>query len=401
MPKTLLLTDIPPCSNLTAGIVTAQICRAVPREDLSAFIILNPELNPELYPDLSDIPMRIIDKPKETRNPIFLGKNRGGLGAWINETRSRFHQIPPVIKRAVTYGCERNVDQIWAVLQGQTMIRSARLVAEGLNVPLRCSIWDPFDWWLRAWKVDPINSMIDRRLYVKTIRASRCIAAPSWAMADHIKKTYGVDSLPVIRAMEDQDICSPASFFRTSRELVIGMAGQFYAPKEWVAFCRALERADWHIGDRQVQLRIYGNFIPPNQIPSDRIHFAGWVHPAELTLRMHAECDLLYCPYPMSEDMSDVAKWSFPSKLVNYFSAGRPVFFHGPEYSSAFLYVRDNEAGIVCCSFDADEITQKLKQLSEPDTYPEMTSAGHRLVMRDFVASVQRAAARKFLGYSD
>ncbi len=36
--KTLLLTDIPPSSNLTAGIVTAQMCRFVPQGELAIFL---------------------------------------------------------------------------------------------------------------------------------------------------------------------------------------------------------------------------------------------------------------------------------------------------------------------------------------------------------------------------
>ena len=37
--RTLLLTDIPPCSNLTAGIVTAQMCRFVPPDELAIFCV--------------------------------------------------------------------------------------------------------------------------------------------------------------------------------------------------------------------------------------------------------------------------------------------------------------------------------------------------------------------------
>ena len=39
--KTLLLTDIPPSSNLTAGIVTAQMCRFVGLGELAIFCVQN------------------------------------------------------------------------------------------------------------------------------------------------------------------------------------------------------------------------------------------------------------------------------------------------------------------------------------------------------------------------
>ena len=65
MPRILLLTDLPPCENFTAGIVTAQICRAMPRDQLSLFCVLNQYLKPELCEDLRWIPSRTVAKPPE------------------------------------------------------------------------------------------------------------------------------------------------------------------------------------------------------------------------------------------------------------------------------------------------------------------------------------------------
>jgi hypothetical protein len=401
VPRTLLLTDIPPCSNLTAGIVTAQICRALPLDDLVAYVVLNPGLQPEYYPDLAAIPTKIVDKPSEARNAVVFGRDRGAFGAWVNETRTRLQDIPGLVDGAVAYGRAAKVDQVFAVLQGQTMIRMSRRVASRLDVKLRCLIWDPFDWWLRAWQVDPVNSLLDRRLYENTIRASACVAAPSWAMADHLAAQFGVPSVPVIRAMDDYDILTPTPGFRTPDEFVVGMAGQFYAPKEWTALCAALDSMGWRVGNRQVRLRVYGASPPPNNVPEGRMTFLGWVSPAELTKKLHAECDLLYCPYPMSKDMADVSKFSFPSKLVNYLAAGRPVFFHGPEYSSAYRYVLDNKAGVTCASLDGSDIRPLLQSLEDGRIdYAKMTVHGTSAVARDFSMTVQQKAARKFLGYA-
>ena len=63
--KTLLLTDIPPSSNLTAGIVTAQMCRFVAPDEVAIFCVQNPYLTPQLYDDLAGISMRVVRKPNE------------------------------------------------------------------------------------------------------------------------------------------------------------------------------------------------------------------------------------------------------------------------------------------------------------------------------------------------
>src|SRR5580698_8037954 len=63
--KILLLTDIPPCQNFTAGLVLAQLCRFLPRGSLACFTILNPRLKPAYCPGLEWIPLAIVSKPNE------------------------------------------------------------------------------------------------------------------------------------------------------------------------------------------------------------------------------------------------------------------------------------------------------------------------------------------------
>jgi len=56
--KVLLLTDIPPSANYTAGLVLAQACRMMPHGSIACFSIVNPELPTiELAPDLTWLPM--------------------------------------------------------------------------------------------------------------------------------------------------------------------------------------------------------------------------------------------------------------------------------------------------------------------------------------------------------
>ena len=64
--KILLLTDVPPCTNYTAGIVLAQIIKQLPSGSVACFCVLNPDLqNIEPDPELAWLPLEYTAKPRE------------------------------------------------------------------------------------------------------------------------------------------------------------------------------------------------------------------------------------------------------------------------------------------------------------------------------------------------
>ncbi len=82
--KVLLLTDIPPTKDFTAGLVLDQLSRFMPRDSLCCFAVVNPELNLQVSEDLSAIPITFHCKPNE--NWAWLGSGRAaGITAWFCE----------------------------------------------------------------------------------------------------------------------------------------------------------------------------------------------------------------------------------------------------------------------------------------------------------------------------
>src|SRR6266446_1772314 len=63
--KILLLTDIPPCKNFTAGLVLDQLVRFLPPGSVACFAVVNPEVNARLSVDLNWIPVEYVKKPRE------------------------------------------------------------------------------------------------------------------------------------------------------------------------------------------------------------------------------------------------------------------------------------------------------------------------------------------------
>ena len=399
--KTLLLTDIPPCANLTAGIVTAQMCRFVPEGELAIFCVQNPHLSPETCPDLGHVPMRVVEKPTELGRRRIKGWNIGVLGAMAIESYKRLMVTPALVKAAVAYGREQDVTSVWATLQGQTMVRMAARVARGLGVTLRTQVWDPLGWWLDAHGVDPLNKRLDLALFDRTQKEAKFCATASWAMAQHYAERYRVPSEAIIASFAAAAARRPAPRLRNNHELAIGMAGQFYANDEWLQLVRALDYAGWQVSGRRVVLRVLGHHRPTG-VPQDHLDFLGWRQQNEVIEILSETCDISYCPYPYARRMEEVAKLSFPSKIPTYLAAGRPILFHGPSYASPARYLEDRGAGFLCRALEPDAVYDGMLHLTEDVAlYQRLALAAQKAFMTDFTLDHMGVLVCRFLGYED
>ena len=175
------------------------------------------------------------------------------------------------------------------------------------------------------------------------------------------------------------------------------MAGQFYAVDGWLALCETLNACGWQVRGRRVVLSVLGSSPPPNSIPVEHVRYHGWLEQSDAIALLAQKCDLLYCPYPFSAEMEEVARLSFPSKVVIYLAAGRPILFHGPEYSSPYNYLLEKEAGLLCGSMEPAVIEEALLRITdEPELYRRLSEAGHRAFLQDFTTERQKQLVRQF-----
>jgi glycosyltransferase involved in cell wall biosynthesis len=361
--------------------------------------VLNPYLKPEACPDLDWIITKTIEKPNEVGVHKPSASAVGVLGALTRENVKRWFIVPQLIERAVAFGRRHAVDAVWAVLQGQTLVRMAQPVAEQLNVPLYTQVWDPLSWRLAFYKVDFWNRRVALAIFDRTMRASVACATASWAMADDYGRTYGVKGVPVI-ASHDATLSAPAAqALRNRGEVVIGMAGQFYANEEWFQLITALNYTGWNVAGCSVRLKVLGHKEPSGEIPSGHLDFVGWKPQSEAIRILSQETDLLYCPYPFSPDMEEVSRLSFPSKLPLYLAAGRPVLTHGPRYSSPVRCLLGAEAGVLCLDLDPPAIYNALlRVVLDRDLYQATAKKGHDAFLRDFSHARMKKSVSEFLG---
>ena len=305
-------------------------------------------------------------------------------------------QLSPKI---LAFAREQNVDTLWVVLQGQTMIRLASHVSTAMDLPLFTQVWDPFEWWLRANRIDRFTQRRLRTMFDKVLLRSASCATASWAMSEAYTHTYQVKNIPVIAGLPSTFANPPSLQPHYGDEYIIAIAGQFYARSEWDCLIRVLDAANWYIENRRIRIRVLGASYPSFAKAPINFEFLGWQSQDE-TIRLLAESDLLYLPYWFSDKFSGEARNSFPSKLVSYFAAGRPVFCHAPSYSSPAKYIAENDAGFLCDSLEPNQVLNSLKQaITDTETYANVAKNGSICFWRDFTLEQMQKSFYDFLGY--
>ena len=399
--KVLLLTDIPPSTNYTAGLVLAQACKTMPRGSVACFSIVNPELqNIRLDPDLAWLPMEFARKPVERGLPLG-SPFRGGLSYVAEEISCRF-SVPHLVRLAADFARRQNVEAIWSVLQGQTMVRVAGRLSSQLALPLHTQVWDPLSWWLDAHLVDRWHKKRSLAEFDEVMKRSKSCATASWAMSQDYETRYGVRCVPLIACHAREEALRPEPKLRRDDEVVLGMAGQFYAEQEWQQLVQALNSVNWMIHGRQVRIKALGHYVPSTPIPEGRCEFLGWKPQAEAIRILSEEADILYCPYPSQPSLSEVTRLSFPSKLVTYFAAGRPVLFHGPDFASPARFLAERRAGLVAVGIGPPAAYNALYRLvTEPDLYAEIARNAQDLFATEFTLEQMKSRLLEFLGTTE
>jgi glycosyltransferase involved in cell wall biosynthesis len=147
-----------------------------------------------------------------------------------------------------------------------------------------------------------------------------------------------------------------------------------------------------------VEITVLGGGLPPGAAPAGRVHFLGWKSQSEAA-EILSGMDVLYCPYPFAADMEEVSKLSFPSKVVLYLAAGRPVLFHGPAYSSPADYLRRRDAGYLVTEQSASAVFGALCKLTDdPELYRHLGERAQAAFQADFTLETMRANLTRALG---
>jgi len=383
--KILLLTAVPPTKQKTGGLILDQLCRFMSKNSLVCYTIVDRIKYPRLTPDLDWIPIK-----------YFLRYNeyiRTFLPAYLAEIIDLLY-LKVLTKKIVKFARKNNVEAIWCVLEGLTLIRLASRIKKELGIPLITQVWDPPEWWLRVRKIAPKYRDKTIQEFERALRESQACATTSWAMAKEYYDKYGVETITLLPSLAPEMALPPSSQPHDRKEYIIALAGQIYAKKEWEALIAALDLVNWQINHRPVKINLLGRF---NIEKKPGINFLGWQSQTD-TIKKLSEADLLYCPYWFDPVYEKETRLSFPSKVTTYLASGRPVFFHGPAYASIAKFLVATDTGYTCHSLKPKDIVDSLtKVFSDVNLYSQLTANGRQTFDRYFTTSSLRNNFNKFI----
>jgi glycosyltransferase involved in cell wall biosynthesis len=397
--KVLLLTDAPPSKKLPGALLTDALVRFFKPGTLVCYAVVNPHVDIPVSPDLGWIPLKISPKPLEEPfrlgMPGIWGEMVAALAEFVKATVVR----KTLMDQMVRFGQKHQVDTVWSVLQGQTIIGLTLPVARRLKAKLLCQVWDVPEWWIEDNQLDRWTARRMLREYDRTIRSCDGFTAASPVMAEDYAKKYGVKTTAFVASLLQRLAHPPRKGLRSKRRIVISVAGKLYAPDAWESFLQALEVARWRLAGREVVIRLIGNFAK-RDFPSDHFEITGYKTQEE-TIRLVAEGDLAYCPYRFDRAFKPIATTSFPAKLTTYLAAGVPVFFHGPQYSSPAHFLAEHQAGYGCYTLKAREVLKCLYEVvTNERLYRELATKGSRAFQEHLTTDHLAQHLREFLNFA-
>ena len=369
--RVLLVAGVPPCTNYSGGLFLDRILSAS-GYPAGIFAIQNPSLKPHVPSHYEErVPIKIVAKPNEMYYPPD------------DEVRRKEQVvvdkiIPSLTSELMAFARDVNAEEIWIVLEGQTLIRVAHQLLASSDFLLRVQVMDPPGWWLRAHNVDPVSSACVIEQFECVLRAARSCAAASWAMGDAYRREFGVRAVPVVPAL-DPALALPPAESPQPRSIRIGFAGQPYAFDEFSTLVRAMAKLRWNSWWSTVELHAFADGIPPVGGGEEVIVKHPWL-PQDQLIPALSQLDLLYVPYWFSEEFRNEANLCFPSKLTTCLATGRPVIFHGRADSSPGRFLRAGAAAFFCFRQESEALHDLIQfAVGQHENYKEIARNGRSL----------------------
>jgi glycosyltransferase involved in cell wall biosynthesis len=398
--KILLLTDVPPCKQFSGALLTYHLCKTIPPENIVCAAVRNRDLEYIKTDDDLEIITKYFTKPRENTFWFLNGKIR--IFTYFCELYNEFFQVPKLARQIIDFGRQQNVNRIWCVLQGQTMIRLAKWVTQGLKLPLLTQVWDHPIWWMGHNQIDAFTSRRIYKQYEDVLSMSDVCGAASFEMARRIVKNNHIASIPLVSCLPKEWACKPKKFSpKNKKNILLGFCGQTYANEAIDTIIGALDSMGWNINERQVKLRYLGYHISLGGLNKRNVEYLGYRSQQE-TIELLSESDLLLCPYITDSEYKLVAQTSFPAKLTTYLASGVPILFIGTPDSSPGLFLAENDAGYFPLNISSEKLIECLQQIFSNRSKYESISKNAAIAFHKYLTMEKQAELfNDFLRYGD
>lgn len=369
----LMISDLPPCSNHTSGLLLDRLCGYLldSGHEVSAYIVKT-DVVYVVIPEnkLRRITFDLIRKPLENWG---VSKLRC-FGSFVGDNYVNIVRLPAIKRKIAAFAREMQPDLIWGVVQGQTITKLIRPVAERCGLPYIVQVFDPINWWFQTNKVDRWTQKRVMAEYGRMIHNAKCFIGASPEMAAAFAEQYDCPRhVPIMMPFEASGApgaIQPADGRPEERKerdsFIIALTGQLYAYGTIMSLLAALNDMKWKHAGKRIVFRVYGANMHFDMPTPCYMEYRGWV-PQEQLMEELKDVDLLYCPYRFDADFEQTARYAFAGKLCSYMRTGIPLLVHSPDYSSISRFVKRNECGYVLESVVQSDIVQTVKGIMDDD----------------------------------
>jgi len=394
----MLIAGSPAGMGNVGEIILADLIRHRGIDAFHSFAVVPTKYHWKPDPELGGLSLELLKCNRLIARPASVGKF-APLRSIFNYQVGFKRELERLCDTLVTKARLTPPKQILAVLNNAMMFALSHRVADALGLPLLTLVWDPPEYLLRQANFDRFSRARLIREFERSLSRSCRVAVVSEEMqSDYAAHTKA--PMQLLRHGLRVEKARPASG-EVKTDWLIGFAGSMYSTSAWRAFCRALDSVSWRVAGRQVRLRILGAGIELSSSSKACIEYLGFRSTDE-TQSLMADCDLCYLPQPFESHLSDLAHYSFPTKLTNYLALGRPVFVHAPPHASVVRFFAQRPFGVVCDSLQAANIVEALEGFLGSDATVRELASLSALDVAKTQFSIDRftQAVDQFLGTS-
>jgi glycosyltransferase involved in cell wall biosynthesis len=234
-------------------------------------------------------------------------------------------------------------ESVLTVAHGFGWLAAADFAAQR-HLPLHLMVHD--DWPRVADVKSGFRDWLDES-FARVCRQARSLLCVSPAMCAAYATRYRVSAevLPPMRAIDCAEFEAPPARSKqrqTDQPFTVAFAGSINS-SGYIQALLALQQAVNSIGGR---LLIFGPLSPGEArlcgLNDAHTTVRGLLSATELIARLREEADALFVPMSFAPEDRTNMELAFPSKLADCTAVGLPLIIHGPPYSSAVAWARDN-----------------------------------------------------------
>lgn len=266
--------------------------------------------------------------------------------------------------KAARFARENGCEVVLADLAFEAVV-TGRLSAKISGLPLLVNVHD-----------DPVNRLRVKghpgwflrwyeKQFAKTLQSAQRVGVISDTMGEVYQQRYGVRTTTLYIGVEAQKCLQPRCPSEEGARVILSLGSQNSA-ENWNLLIEAVQLLNAQAGEQKYRILHIGKLSPTVARPPE-VEVSGWL-PDEDFLRELDRADICFLNASFAPEQAEVGRLSFPLKIHSYIQAQRPMLALGPSDSAVVRFVREHQAGEICCQPDAGALAAAVQALcSDPE----------------------------------